>query len=95
MMLLDCDMPSRILEVRNLGKLKESTPGFARNTTEKESQNLLNQGIAAFNKGLQGYSLAAELLTKSIQSSRLCGSLMVLFLLLFLEVFVLIIVLID
>lgn len=77
MMLLDCDITSRNHAVRNLAELKLLTPEFAISGTEKESQNLLNQGIAAFNKGLQGYSSAAELLTKSIRNSRLCGSLMV------------------
>lgn len=77
MMLLDCDMTSRNHAVRHLSELKLSTLEFAKSGTEKESQNLLNQGIASFNKGLQGYPVAAELLTKCIRSSRLCGSLMV------------------
>lgn len=86
MMLLDCDMTSRNHAVRNLSELKISTPEFAKSGTEKESQNLLNQGIASFNKGLQGYSVAAELLTKCIRSSRLCGSLMVFYLFIYLYV---------
>lgn len=76
-MLLDGDMTARNNAVRSLCEFKLATPDFARKATEKEAQNLLNQGIAAFNKGLPGYPLAAELLTKTIRLSRLCGSLMV------------------
>ena len=77
MMLLDGDMTSRNNAIQFISDLKVSTPEFGRTATEKDSQTFLNQGIAAFNKGLQGYATAADLLTKSIRASRLSCSLTV------------------
>jgi hypothetical protein len=78
MMLLDADFTARRGAREQIENHKHSFPQFASTATEKESQALLNLGIAAFNKGPSQYDHAAELLSQSVLKSRLCGSEMVL-----------------
>jgi hypothetical protein len=78
MMLLDDDFRARGGAREQIENHKSSFPQFASSATVKESESLLNRGIAAFNKGPTQYDQAAELLALSVLKSRLCGSEMVL-----------------